>query len=265
MEKRGKQFLQVSFYLSKFGTTKDGKNYPSPPERLRVETWTDAYRIFYEKLNGGRTILAFERSLKNARDSFDSHLPNSMRIGWRVEDRKPSPLGKDAQQVFDEFENKSEVQLWALIKEFSDLKAKEYGQIFDDLIGEQESQEKYLKNKTEGGVKIVTSSRYERQPSLRNEAVKIHGYNCMACGFDFEAVYGEWGKEFIEVHHLTTLASNDGIEVETNPETDLTVLCSNCHRMAHRKKGITLTVEELKNKIHQNKANTKTLFIHIKR
>jgi hypothetical protein len=37
--------------------TKDDK-YPSPPSRLNVDKWTDAYKIFYEKLNEGRTILA---------------------------------------------------------------------------------------------------------------------------------------------------------------------------------------------------------------
>lgn len=244
MEKRSKEFLQVSFYLSKFGDMTGEKQYPSPPKRLGSEKWTDAYRMFYEKLNGGRTVLAFERSLKNARDAFDSHFPTSMRVGWREESRAPNPLGKDAQAVFNELEHKTESQTWSLIEKYSDLKAKEYGQIFDDLIGEQEGEETHLKSRTEGGVKIVTSSRYERSPSLRNDAKKVHGYSCMVCGFNFEAAYGDWGKGFIEVHHLTTLASNEGIETETNPETDLTVLCANCHRMAHRKKGITLTIEE---------------------
>ncbi|GHT42114.1 hypothetical protein FACS189437_09810 [Bacteroidia bacterium] len=30
----------------------------------------------------------------------------------------------------------------------------------------------------------------------------------------------------------------------------LIVVCANCHRMIHRKKGITLTLEELKQKIN---------------
>jgi 5-methylcytosine-specific restriction endonuclease McrA len=256
MEKRTKEFLQVGFYLSKFGVITDSERYPAPPERLKVEKWNEAYRVFYEKLNGGRTILAFERSLKNARDSFDSHLTNSSRIGWRTENRRPSPLGKDAQIVFNEWDNNSEEEIWNIIKVYSDLNVKEYGQIFDDLIGVQESEEEYLKGRTEGGKIIVTSSKYERSPSIRYDAVKIHGLKCMVCGFDFEEFYGEWGKDFIEVHHLQSLASNEGLEVETSPETDLAVLCANCHRMVHRKKGITLTIEELKNKIKKTMANS---------
>ena len=46
-----------------------------------------------------------------------------------------------------------------------------------------------------------------------------------------------------------------GKEVEVNPETDLIVLCANCHRMVHRKKGMTLTIEELKEKIKKAAPN----------
>lgn len=249
MEKRTKPFLQVSFYLSKYGKKKDDEKYPLPPSRLNVDKWSHAYQMFYEKLNGGRTILAFERSLKNARDSFDSHFPNSGRIGWRVENRKPNPLGKDAQNVFDELNNKSEQEIWNNIQGYSDLKIKEYKHVIDDIIGVQESEKEYKTGRTEGGERIFTSNQYERSISKRNQAVNIHGLKCKVCGFDFQEFYGKWGEGFIEVHHIQALSGNKGKEVQTNPETDLTVLCANCHRMVHRKKGITLTIEELKEKI----------------
>lgn len=51
------------------------------------------------------------------------------------------------------------------------------------------------------------------------------------CGFDFEAVYGSRGRGAAEVHHLTPLASIDGV-VETTLD-DLVVVCANCHRMIH--------------------------------
>jgi hypothetical protein len=51
------------------------------------------------------------------------------------------------------------------------------------------------------------------------------------CGFDFEAVYGELGAGFAEVHHLRPLAQMDG-PVETTLD-DLAVVCANCHRMIH--------------------------------
>ncbi|WP_237630079.1 hypothetical protein [Staphylococcus epidermidis] len=40
-----------------------------------------------------------------------------------------------------------------------------------------------------------------------------------------------------------------GREISVDPETDLVPLCSNCHKMIHRKKAKPLTLEELKNKI----------------
>lgn len=66
----------------------------------------------------------------------------------------------------------------------------------------------------------------------------------MACGFNFERIYGLLGKGFIEVHHVIPLADMD--KVETNPKKDLIVLCSNCHRMVHRKHGVCLSLGELK-------------------
>ncbi len=65
---------------------------------------------------------------------------------------------------------------------------------------------------------------------------------CEACGFDFAKVYGMLGEGFIECHHTSPLS-----EIENEKETtldDLRLVCSNCHRMLHRKIGIT--IEDLK-------------------
>ena len=100
----------------------------------------------------------------------------------------------------------------------------------------------------EGRVVARYVTKYERKPRNRAAAIKIHGYKCMACGFDFEEKYGELGKEFIEVHHVKPLYSLTE-EVEVDPATDLVCLCANCHRMIHRKRGAVLTIEELKETI----------------
>jgi 5-methylcytosine-specific restriction protein A len=63
-------------------------------------------------------------------------------------------------------------------------------------------------------------------------------------------MYGEGGKGFIEVHHLHPLGDNTTTERITDPAKDLIVVCANCHWMIHRKKGITLTLDELKQKIN---------------
>lgn len=55
---------------------------------------------------------------------------------------------------------------------------------------------------------------------------------CEACGFDFQAVYGELGEGYAECHHTAPVATlNPGTNTRL---TDLCLLCSNCHRMIHR-------------------------------
>ena len=101
--------------------------------------------------------------------------------------------------------------------------------------------------RTEGGGKIFVSIRRERDPGLRAAALSLYGFDCMACGFNFGKSYGEIGKDFIEVHHVVPLSESG--RTETNPETDLIVLCSNCHRIIHRRQGICLSLDELKRHI----------------
>jgi len=66
---------------------------------------------------------------------------------------------------------------------------------------------------------------------------------CEACGFDFEAAYGERGRGFIECHHIRPLH-----ELRPGQRTrmkDLALLCSNCHRMVHARRP-WLTLAELR-------------------
>ncbi len=88
-------------------------------------------------------------------------------------------------------------------------------------------------------------TRYERNPINRARAIELHGTVCKACDFDFEKAYGKLGRGFIEVHHVRPLST---LEQETaiDPEKDLVPLCSNCHRMVHRKKEEILEVDKLK-------------------
>jgi 5-methylcytosine-specific restriction protein A len=72
---------------------------------------------------------------------------------------------------------------------------------------------------------------------------------CQGCGFDFETVYGERGRNFIECHHLEPLSLKD--EPQKTKLSDLALLCSNCHRIVHRRKP-WLTINELKNLLTRN-------------
>ena len=97
---------------------------------------------------------------------------------------------------------------------------------------------------TEGTKKTRYTTYYERNPFYRTKALEIHGLNCMACGMDFKGMYGEWGKGFIHVHHNKPVSETGPTRI--NPETDMSVVCPNCHAMIHRKRSVTLSVSEVK-------------------
>lgn len=102
--------------------------------------------------------------------------------------------------------------------------------------------------KKEGKKIQFYTTKYERSPQLRERALEIHGYQCSVCNFDFENTYGEIGKGYIEIHHVMPLFSFTE-EKTIDPQKDLIPICSNCHRMIHRKRNNIITVEELSRRI----------------
>lgn len=246
MIKRGIHFIEVAFFLARFGKI-------NPPARLNTLSWKAAYQMFYEQLNEGREIVSFERSLKNARDAFDSHFGETEREGWKDKNGDPNILSGKSLEVYHRFIDLSEEEIWSMISEYATLDSIKYGEVFENLSAIQESEKETATSRTEGGVKVYISRRAERKPSLRIDAFRYHKYSCQVCGFNFGQFYGEWGADWAEVHHLTPVASHEGHEVQTDPATDLAIVCANCHRMIHKKKGITLTIDELKAKIEAAK------------
>jgi hypothetical protein len=104
----------------------------------------------------------------------------------------------------------------------------------------------------EGKTKYVRHKTRERNPQIirakKNEFLTKHGkLFCEACGFDFHDTYGERGNGFIECHHNIPLHEEDERITKTS---DLSLLCSNCHRMIHCKKE-WITVDDLKKLIQQ--------------
>lgn len=68
---------------------------------------------------------------------------------------------------------------------------------------------------------------------IRKFKKNLTSYRCVVCNFDFEQKYGEVGKQFVEAHHIKPVASLDGSK-EIGVK-NLVAVCSNCHRMLHRK------------------------------
>lgn len=77
----------------------------------------------------------------------------------------------------------------------------------------------------------------ERNQSIskkrKQEAIKKDGkLSCEVCEFCFSAHYGPLGDGFIECHH--TIPVHKLSPGERTKLSDLSLVCSNCHRMLHR-------------------------------
>ena len=85
---------------------------------------------------------------------------------------------------------------------------------------------------------ITSTKQIYRSQAARDECIRLKGCQCNICGFDFEKTYGEIGKDYIEVHHITPIGQLSTAEGYngTDPQNDLIPLCSNCHSMIHRRK-----------------------------
>ena len=107
------------------------------------------------------------------------------------------------------------------------------------------SPETYL----EGAAIRVSVNAYERNTKARQKCIEHYGCICAACGFDFEASYGEIGRGFIHVHHVKPL-SEIGAQYQVNPIQDLRPVCPNCHAMLHMQSP-AMSIEELKELIKE--------------
>jgi 5-methylcytosine-specific restriction enzyme A len=79
----------------------------------------------------------------------------------------------------------------------------------------------------------------ERNPALVKEAkkraLKRHGkLTCEVCGFDFRMTYGGLGENYIECHHVIPVSQL--VRGSKTSIKDIVLLCSNCHRMIHRRR-----------------------------
>lgn len=106
----------------------------------------------------------------------------------------------------------------------------------------------------EGALEKRNVTQRKRSDKLRQIAIeKFKADNdgklpCVACDFDFEETYGDQGKGFIEIHHEEPIHEADikGNKQEIEEALKKVYpLCSNCHRMIHRKRRDMLSVEEL--------------------
>lgn len=249
---RTDEMIEVGYFLAKYDSTIGKGPRSKPPRELGNVNWNEAYDAFFAQLGDGRRKESFRNSLKNVRDTFDGHVDSS-RQGWRQAQaaRPAQTLSTRNREVFDRLEKKKRKKVWELVKPYTRPGQKELTRQVKKDITAQDAAKVDKSAKTEGGKKATISYRIERSSKLRAAALDHHGYACGACGFDFGAAYGGWGEGYAEVHHLVLLGGKKAGKRKTDPKKDLAVLCANCHRMAHRKKGIALTVSEIKKKLNR--------------
>lgn len=236
--------------LSEFGYEVEDISFVLPPlqpsgrerEFIDYEDYLKA-KVIFEHLVNGLTHRELDESVLSL-DKGKSKGLQSMNIlhylGMKA-DYKGIFEGKELNEVLDilteqgkEFEES--VRLLTLLDDRGLIHT-----INSDLEAEQVEEGHGI----EGNVRYYYGKRYERDSKNRTLAIKKHGLNCYACGFNFEEVYGERGKDFIEIHHVKPLSTLEEA-IKINPETDLVPLCANCHRMVHRRKDSVLSIEELK-------------------
>lgn len=110
--------------------------------------------------------------------------------------------------------------------------------VFGEFEGDKIVREHIRQELTRRNSKIVQLAKIQ---ALKKGNGKIL---CECCDFDFLKVYGNHGVGFIECHHKIHVSTGQRITVLE----DLALVCSNCHRMLHRKNSIDdyYTVEALR-------------------
>lgn len=121
------------------------------------------------------------------------------------------------------------------------------------VLADNETQKTY----TEGTPNQVTLTKYERNPFARKKCIEHYGLSCIICGFNFEKVFGQIGKDFIHVHHLQQIATV-GKTHEIDPIKNLRPVCPNCHSIIHKRKT-PFTIDEMIEILNQNKNGQHTI------
>ncbi len=141
-----------------------------------------------------------------------------------------------------EFRSEKEGVDWLPIYE---TKKREIKKEKEEARKRQTKEQKSKQDFTEGNVVESHYDRHERDHGARIKCIEHYGCKCSICGFNFEAQYGEVGKEFIEVHHIVPISSTDS-EHKVDPIKDLIPVCSNCHSILHRRRPAPYLPEDVR-------------------
>jgi hypothetical protein len=165
-------------------------------------------------------------------------------LRWSYSSRKRDGKNEERKQYFEKYFGSTQVLISA---------PSETGDVADflnELLSLAENRKKadeldpsppeFREGFPEGKAKEKLHVQRERNSALiravKNDTLKKYGklqYVC--CGFDFAKVYGDLGSDFIEAHHTIPVSElhKDGEETKMKA---IALVCSNCHRMLHRRR-----------------------------
>lgn len=220
---------------------------------------TDLIRILTEVFNptdedamilAGRKDTKFSQKVRNLKSHSKSNGFDKMII---KDSAGKMVLSKEGQQLVDEnretleylfkgrFDFNDAAELFAKIEKCRNNKKKVITYNEDDMISEGLSFSKMTK--------VKKRSKKLRDAAIEHYTDKRGHIKCAVCGFDFQKVYGELGKGYIQIHHEKPICqySDDGFEKYiAEAIKDMKPVCANCHCMIHRNKKETLTIKALK-------------------
>ena len=184
---RSREMWTVALYMSRFSNGANSDSSPLPPARLSVDTWNEAYAVFYRSIAEGRSVASFGRSLKNARDLFDGHITGSGRTGWRQENeaRTPQPLTSLAQEVFELWGESPEPVLWSHIRQLASGSIRWVPEFSSD-DADDEFTEPVDDDPSARAIRAVRLRR--GQYALRERLMQLYGRACAISGWKPEDV-----------------------------------------------------------------------------
>ncbi len=242
-----------------------GKDIFSKSSELNSLEWTEILQN--EKLTNELDLAIFQ-----ALYSFQGHKAYASQIALILETTHPPlnlEIGRYAKRIAEHYDidftarSAEKFKFWDLFFNGWDEGTKFVWQLRPELVdaliatgltGDEIYPDELPTENTEElfeGIKwTVTVNSYERNSKARQLCVKHWKAICAVCTFDFEKTYGEIGKGFIHVHHLTPV-SQIGKSYQVDPINDLIPVCPNCHSMLHRQEP-PLTIDELKSLINND-------------
>ena len=212
------------------------KYYPTIPEKTssQIEQLSDLLRSLSDQIGNDlsdtyRNSNGVHMKLMNFHHFNDQHKGQGLKGGSKLDE-----------EIFREFEN-NQVELRKISLSIQSW-IKSGDQIVDvDLDDDElEVQECRLLTRVHRTRERDRKITQKKKDKVRKELGTLR---CECCGFDFEKTYGQLGDGFIECHHIKPIS--EIIPGEKTSLDDLSLVCSNCHRMIHRKRP-WLSISELR-------------------